>query len=137
MLMQFFQDNLLWFCILISLVSFLLIEIIKNMGKFIKVAPAKVPFLQREPLLILDISKKSDFDAGHIAESINVPADSFSEEFTTLKANKDQPVLIVDQTGFTTSTVAKNLEALGFKNIHILSGGIAAWKGDNFPLTQK
>lgn len=137
MFTEFFQDNLLWFSILFSLVLFLIIEIAKNMGKYVKVSPANVPFLQREPLFILDISKKADFDAGHIAESVNIPSDSFAESNNSFSANKDQPILIVDQNGFTTSPIAKQLEALGFEKIYILSGGIAAWKGDNFPLTQK
>ena len=47
------------------------------------------------------------------------------------------PILIVDQNGLAANSIAKKLADNGFKKVHVLSGGLAAWQKENFPLAQQ
>ncbi|MGH1541375.1 MAG: rhodanese-like domain-containing protein [Arenicella sp.] len=138
MFSEFFQANLIWFGLLFALIAMLLIDIKKNaFTGSKKVSAAQMPILQREPTYLLDVSSSKDFSAGHIAESINIPSASFSVEDTLFKANKEQNVVVIDQSGMNAGNVAKKLRSAGFTKVYILEGGLTAWRKDNFPLTTK
>ena len=137
MFVQFFQENFLWFAFLFALIVILIIDIMKNnFGGFKRVLPIDVPLLQREPLFLLDVNAKKDFDFGHIAGSVNIPSSSFSVDDKVFNAKKDQAVLVIDQNGLTANPIAKKLTHDGFEKVYVLSGGIVAWEKENFPLAQ-
>ena len=135
---EFFQANILWFGALFALIAMFIIDLKKNaFGGFKKITAAQLPLLQRNPTVLLDISAKKDFDTGHIADSINITANSFSTENKLFKASTSDNVVVVDQGGFTVGPVAKKLRASGYENVFVLEGGIANWRKENFPLTTK
>ena len=139
MFIEFFQENLLYFGLLFSLVLILAFDIQKNsLGGTKKVFPSKVPFLQKEQeLFILDVSPKKSFDSGHILGSINIPANQFSAEEKQLGDATNQTILVVDQNGMHAGGVANKIKKAGFSDVLILDGGISAWQKENFPLTKK
>lgn len=138
MFAEFFQANLIWFGLLFALFAMLFIDIQRNsLSGFKKVPAAQVPLLQRESAFLLDISSNKEFSDGHIAGSVNIPAKTFSVDDKTFKANKEEPVIIIDQTGMQASGVSKQLSKAGFAKIFVLDGGIAGWRKENFPLTTK
>ena len=138
MFIEFFQENLLYFGLLLTLVLMLAFDIQKNsLGGTKKVFPSKIPFLQKEQeLFILDVSPKKSFEIGHILGAINIPANKFSAEEKTFNVKNDQTVLVVDQNGMHAGGVAKKIKKAGFTNVLILDGGITAWQKENFPLTK-
>ena len=138
MFIEFFQENLLYFGLLLTLVLMLAFDIQKNsLGGTKKVFPSKIPFLQKEQeLFILDVSPKKSFEIGHILGAINIPANKFSAEEKTFNVKNDQTVLVVDQNGMHAGGVAKKIKKAGFANVLILDGGITAWQKENFPLTK-
>lgn len=138
MFAEFFQENLLLFGILSTLIIVLTIDIIRsNFGNFKRVLPIDVPLLQRDTLFMLDINLEKDFQTGHIAGSTNIPAKNFSGDEKTFTAKIDEPILIIDQSGLSANPIAKKLADSGFKKVYVLSGGLAAWQKENFPLTQQ
>jgi len=136
MFAEFFQENIFFFAALLVLVVLLLIDLKKNsLGGVAKVFPSKVPLLQRQgDLFILDVSPQKAFENGHIADSVNIPANTFSVENKLLKAEHSQPVLVVCQSGMNAGSIAKKLKTAGFEKVSILDGGIMGWQKDNFPL---
>ncbi len=138
MFIEFFQENLLYFGLLLTLVLMLAFDIQKNsLGGTKKVFPSKIPFLQKEQeLFILDVSPKKSFEIGHILGAINIPANKFSAEEKIFNVKNDQTVLVVDQNGMHAGGVAKKIKKAGFTNVLILDGGITAWQKENFPLTK-
>jgi len=138
MFIEFFQENLLYFGLLLTLVLMLAYDIQKNsLGGTKKVFPSKVPFLQKEQeLFILDVSPTKSFENGHILGAVNIPANKFSAEEKKFNADNDHTVLVVDQNGMHAGGVANKIKKAGFANVLILDGGIAAWQKENFPLTK-
>lgn len=135
---EFFQENIIWFGLLFALIAMLIIDLKKNaFGGFKKVAAVQVPLLQRDPTFLLDVSPKKDFDAGHIAESVNIAAGSFSANNALLKASTTDNIVVIDQGGYTAGPVAKKLREVGYENVFVLDGGITGWRKENFPLTTK
>ena len=135
---EFFQANIIWFGALFALFAMLIIDLKKNaFGGFKKISAVQLPLIQRDPTFLLDISPKKDFDGGHIADSINIPASSFSADNTLLKASTTDNVVVVDQGGYSAGPIAKKLRAAGYENVFVLDGGIVSWRKENFPLTLK
>lgn len=139
MFIEFFQENLLYFGLLFALILVLIYDIKKtSVGGAQKVFPTKVPFLQRdEELFILDVSPKNSFENGHIAKSVNIPANKFKAEDKLFKVDDGQKILVVDQNGMHAGGVAKKIKTAGFQDVFILDGGITSWQKENFPLTKK
>lgn len=138
MFSEFFQANLMWFGALLALIVMLILDIKKNsLGGFKKVGALQLPLLQRDPTVLIDISAEKEFKTGHIADSINLPAASFSAENKLLPNAKDENVVVIDQTGLSAGPVAKKLRDAGFLNVFVLDGGLANWRKENFPLTSK
>ena len=138
MFLEFFQENLLYFGLLLTLILMLAFDIQKNsLGGTKKVFPSKVPFLQKEQeLFILDVSPKKSFETGHILGAINIPANKFSAEEKQFNIADNQTILVVDQNGMHAGGVANKIKKAGFTNVLILDGGISAWQKENFPLTK-
>lgn len=135
---EFFQANIIWFGVIFAIVAMLILDIKKNsLGGFKKVGALQLPLLQRDPTVILDISSAKDFNEGHIADSINVPAAAFSTENNSFKASKTDNIVVVDQGGFNAGPIAKKLRTAGYEKVFVLNGGIAGWRKENFPLTSK
>lgn len=135
---EFFQENIIWFGALLALIVVLIIDLKKNaFGGFKKISAVQLPLLQRDPTFLIDISSKKDFDTGHIADSVNISANSFSTENKLFKASTTDNIVVVDQGGFTAGSIAKKLRAEGYENVFVLDGGITSWRKENFPLTTK
>jgi len=139
MFAEFFQENILYFGIFFALIAILIFDIKTNsFGGTKKVFPAKVPLLQRDgSLFILDVSPKNAFKGGHIAGSVNIPANTFKPDDKSFSVEADQKILIVDQNGMQAGGVAKKIKNAGFTDVAILDGGIMSWQKENFPLAKK
>lgn len=73
--------------------------------------------------LIIDVRDTSDYNLGHIPNSINIPSDNISYKMKSLMEYKNQPILIYCSKGHRSATVSKYLENKGFSNIYNLLNG--------------
>jgi rhodanese-related sulfurtransferase len=101
------------------------------------VAPLRVTQLvNHDSALVLDVCTDKEFAEGHIPDAVNLPLSRLSSEADkTLAKSKDKPVIISCRSGNRAKSAAKKLSKLGFKDIYILSGGNAAWKKENLPMS--
>jgi rhodanese-related sulfurtransferase len=134
----FLQENIALFGLLLVLVLVLAYDMTigdKNGPK--KVTSLELPLLQRQEIILLDISPEKAFANGHIEGSINIPAKKFNVENKAFKPkDKDQTIVVIDQNGMGASVVTAKLINAGYKSIRVLDGGIATWKTDNYPLVK-
>jgi rhodanese-related sulfurtransferase len=79
-----------------------------------------------ENIVIIDVRDPPEFVISHIEQATNLPLDKVS----TLKANKDAPILIVCQNGTRSASAAKQLTKDGFTQLFVITGGMAAWEED-------
>lgn len=100
-------------------------------------APSQVTALiNQENALVVDLRAAGDFQAGHIAGSKNVQMAQFDPENKQLAPARALPVVLVCQNGVTVNGAAKRLKKAGFERVHILEGGITAWRQADLPLVK-
>jgi rhodanese-related sulfurtransferase len=100
-------------------------------------APSQVTALiNQENALVVDLRAPNDFQEGHIAGSRNVQMSQFDPENKQLAPARTLPIVLVCQNGITVNGAAKRLKKAGFERVHILDGGITAWRQANLPLVK-
>jgi rhodanese-related sulfurtransferase len=86
----------------------------------------------------LDARNPEDFEGGHIANALNLPAENFEQEFVKLAPMlpTDSPlVLYCDGTECELSHRLRNqLRQSGYTNAHILFNGWTAWSKAGYPV---
>jgi rhodanese-related sulfurtransferase len=92
--------------------------------------------INKKDAKVVDIRTKEDFRAGHLPESINIPAKDMQKRMTELDAFKDQPVILICKTGTTAGATGTLLAKAGFTQLNKLRGGIMEWQGSNLPLVK-
>ena len=86
---------------------------------------------------IVDISNSADFVSGHLSGSAHIALSRFNKPDPDLEKIKDGPVLVVCKNGQTAHQAAAKLVKLGAGDVAVLKGGIAQWKSDSYPLTNR
>ena len=73
---------------------------------------------------LVDVRTPNEFQSGHIngAKNIDAFSGTFNETCNTL--NKEEPIYVYCRRGSRSKQASKRLEALGFKEIYDLKGGI-------------
>lgn len=94
--------------------------------------------MNRESAVVIDVRGDAEFKQGHIIGSKQVPLSKFkNNDLTSIEKHKDSPIIVVCNTGMTSTQACQMLLKAGFSNIHNLQGGITEWRGANLPLTKK
>lgn len=78
-----------------------------------------------EKTMIVDIRSESEWEAGHIEESVNIPLNQLQERLREIP--HDQTVIVHCQGGYRSSIAASLLEKENYENVLDLVGGYKAW----------
>lgn len=92
-----------------------------------------VRLINREKAVVIDVCSTDEYAGGHVAGSRNIPLDQIGSA-KNLPTNKEQPLVVVCATGSRASRAAAQLTKLGHQNVHVLSGGMGAWREANLPV---
>lgn len=93
--------------------------------------------LHNKGALVLDVRNAEEFAGGHIVNARNLSLDTLADKLDTLKKYREKPVIVVCETGSRGAQATKLLKAQGYTSVFNLSGGLAAWRQENLPLTAK
>jgi rhodanese-related sulfurtransferase len=93
-------------------------------------------------LIVLDVREPAEFEAAHIAGSINVPRGvleqacewDFDETVPELAAGRDRPIVVVCRSGHRSVLAADVLQTLGFTDVVSLKTGVRGWNDFEQPL---
>lgn len=98
------------------------------------VRPADLTALRQEHpgTRLLDVRTPGEFAAAHIEGSYNVPLPDLAEHRAELAGSTD-PVVLICQSGMRASKAEEQLTAAGLNHIHVLDGGVNAWKAAGLP----
>ena len=133
-LVKFFLDN--WFLFVTALVSggLLLWPMINRSAGGAKVNAAQaVQLINREKAVLIDVSEPAEYAAGHVTGSRNVPAGNIGSA-KNLPTNKALPLVLVCPSGTRAARAADALQKLGHQSVHVLGGGLGAWRDANLPI---
>ena len=92
-----------------------------------------VNLINREKAVVIDVSEPHEFGAGHPVGARNVPLGGL-ENSGDLPKNKALPLVVVCATGARAGRAAPTLRKLGFEKVHVLAGGMSAWREANLPV---
>lgn len=73
--------------------------------------------LLKEGAIILDVRSKSEYDGGHINNSINIPVDQLQKNLSKLK-DKNKPIITCCASGMRSASAKSILQNNGYKNVH-------------------
>lgn len=85
--------------------------------------------------VLVDVRDTSEFKAGHIVGSLNIPYAKLSKESTELASYKEKTIILIDKLGQHAGAVGRFLGKEGF-DVRRLGGGIAEWQAQNLPLAK-
>ncbi len=96
-----------------------------------------IQMLSHSNALPVDIRSENEFHDGHVINSIHIPSNYLKDRLSTLGKHRNRPLLVICATGQDAGKAGAELQQQGFKEVLRLSGGIAAWRSANLPLTTK
>ena len=132
---EFIAQHPLLVCAFVVIAVLLIATESRRGGK--SLAPALVGGLvNRQNAVLLDIRADSDFRAGHIAGSINIPQTQLATRLDDLKKYQGKPVIVVCAQGYTASDAAKSLLKAGHEPVFCLAGGLNGWRAENLPVVR-
>jgi rhodanese-related sulfurtransferase len=132
---KFVTENI--FLIVVAFVSGgLLLWPLVNRG----LAGATVNTLQATRLIndgavVLDVRDATEYGAGHLANSRNIPTAELDKRVAELPANK--PVVVVCASGSRAARAASALRKAGRTDVFCLDGGLAGWRQAGLPVVKK
>lgn len=85
---------------------------------------------------IIDVRSAEAFASGRIQNAKSLPMASLVEQLPLLKLKKDKPVLLICEKGITAAKAVKAFEQDGFTDVHVLDGGLVAWREAQLPLVK-
>ena len=99
--------------------------------------------LEENPdLMILDVREPYEFDAMHIAGSLNVPRGilesacewEYEETVSELVQARNREIVVVCRSGHRSVLAAYSMQVLGYKDVVSLQTGLRGWKDYEQPL---
>lgn len=87
---------------------------------------------QEQPPLIVDVREPAEYAAGHVPGAINVPLGTVGTWGEGRP--KDEPLLIICQSGRRSLKASQELAARGFTRVTNVEGGFRAWKERGLPV---
>ncbi len=86
--------------------------------------------------LIIDVRELWERELSNIPSSVHIPLGQFEQpdqiEFSEL-ISKSSHIILYCKAGVRSRMACKSLEAMGYKNLYNLSGGIMEWEGSTHP----
>ncbi len=100
---------------------------------------------QQPPPLLLDVREPYEYDAMHIAGSLNVPRGilesacewDYEETLPELVEAREREVVVVCRSGYRSILAAHSLQLLGYRHVTSLKTGLRGWKDYELPLVNR
>jgi thioredoxin 1 len=79
---------------------------------------------------LIDVRSPEEYADGGIKGSVNINYNGADFEERIAKLNKEKPVLVYCLSGGRSGSAAQKLNALGFKEVYNLQGGLVQWRSE-------
>ena len=135
--LEFFSNHIFLFAAFSAIAGGLIWTFLGSAG-MTRVTPGiATRMINDEGALVLDVRSDGEFGAGHVVNAMNIPLGSLGDRLDKLEKFKNKPILPICGNGQQAATAAKTLRQKGFEQVFAVTGGIAAWREANLPLTKK
>lgn len=135
--MTFFTDytNLALIAILLVSGGLLAWPALRRGGAGLSAAEA-TQLINRRNAVVIDLRPAAEFAAGHLPAARSVEFGELASKVGQVARNKSAPVLLVCQNGQQSQKAVKTVQEAGYGEVHVLSGGVAAWQQAGMPVVK-
>src|SRR6266403_1567020 len=88
------------------------------------------------PHAVLDVRERGADERGHVYRSTTLPRRQLEWRLPTLVTAPATSIALIDADGALAPLAAATLGTMGYRNVHILGGGLAAWRAAGRRLVQ-
>ena len=130
-------DNLALIALLIVSGSALFLPTLSTLigGKGLSPTEATI-LINRRKAAVLDLRDQEAFKAGHLPGAKHIDATGLSAAIEKLKLDRNNPLILVCETGHQSRKASSEVKKLGFTEVASLDGGVQAWKAAALPLVK-
>ncbi len=100
----------------------------------IRLADFQTLLIENPDVLLVDVREISEYEAGHIEGSVNIPIRTLTQNLNLLP-NLDAPMVIICKGGARAILAATALQILGYTNVKTFWGGFDAWVAEDLPVS--
>ena len=132
--MKFIIDNWMLIAIALSSGGMLMWPVLQGATAVGIDSAGAIQLINREKANVVDVSDATEFAAGHIVGSKNVPLAELEAKLTGAVKNKTLPLVLVCQSGARSAKAVDIAKKLGYEQAQSLQGGLKSWKAANLPV---
>ena len=92
--------------------------------------------INQKDAVIIDIRDQGEYAAGHILNARSIPFKVFADRKNDLEKLKSVPIIVSCDTGQRAGPAAQKLREMGFAEVHVLQGGLNAWRQAGLPVSK-
>src|SRR5262245_43892598 len=102
------------------------------------ITPAELAALRErgETHALLDLRERGTYERGHIFRATSLPRRLLEFRLPQLVTGQATPLVLCDEDGALARLAAPTLAAMGYSDVRVLQGGIAAWRAAGRPVVQ-
>jgi rhodanese-related sulfurtransferase len=104
------------------------------MTEFVEVETVREWLTDSGEIAFLDVREEGQHGSGHPLLAANLPYSRLEQRIVPLVPRRSCRVVLLDEADGVAAKAARRLEALGYNDIHILSGGASAWSAAGYRL---
>jgi phage shock protein E len=67
--------------------------------------------------VLIDVRSPQEYEAGHLKNARNIPADKIAEEIKNITPDKDKTIVVYCRSGRRSDIAEKALKEMGYKNV--------------------
>lgn len=131
--MDFVVQNAFWFTVLVVSASGLVWIGLQGDRGGVSHQDAVI-MMNRDHATVIDVREASEFAAEHLPGARNPPLDHIELGGGDVDKLKKKTCILYCSRGNRAAKAQKALVAKGFENVHVLSGGIEAWREAGLPV---
>src|SRR5260370_35927864 len=80
------------------------------------------------PHAVLDVRERGAYERGHVYRSTTLPRRRLEWRLPTLVTAPATPIALIDAAGALAPLAAATLGTMGYRDVRVLEGGLAAWR---------
>ena len=121
------NHTLLAFALVTSFLLVIFSELRRKASGVLSIETTEAVRLINNDALVVDLRSAEAFGRGHIVNARNIPADEIDARIDKLGSNKSKPVVVVCESGLTSTKAVHKLRSAGFESAYGLKGGMSGW----------
>lgn len=130
--LEFFVQQWVLFAALLAVVAMLVMHEARKSGPSLTPQQA-INLVNAEDGVFVDLRDAAEYKAGHIVDSVHIPAPKLGARIDELGKFKERPVILVCKMGQSAGAAGKQLKAAGFEKVYKMAGGMMEWGNLQLP----